>query len=115
MGTTGFSQGLFTTEESDSAQLSDKQAKLDFLNKAINVVCFSLDQKIDVSANKIVAGLEPEKTNTFLQLLSQAASTCVGEKSDTAVQRVLAGETAGAAKKERKKKDEDAPPPPPAE
>lgn len=114
---TGFMQGLFTTEESDAGSLGDKQAKLDFLNKAINVTCFVLGEKIDVSANKIVAGLEADKTNAWLQKLAQAGSTCAGEKSDNAVQRVLAGETAGAAKeKKSKKKDEDAaPPPPPAQ
>ena len=49
-------------------------------------------------ANKIVAGLEPEKTNAFLQRLHAAATACVGEKSDSAVARVLAGEVVGAAK-----------------
>merc|ERR1711879_694015 len=54
--TTSFAQGLYSTEESDAASLSDKQAKVDFLNKAISVVSFALGEKLDVSANKIVAG-----------------------------------------------------------
>eukprot|EP00933_Yihiella_yeosuensis_P080683 TRINITY_DN94147_c0_g1_i1.p1 TRINITY_DN94147_c0_g1~~TRINITY_DN94147_c0_g1_i1.p1 ORF type:complete len:571 (+),score=255.95 TRINITY_DN94147_c0_g1_i1:87-1799(+) len=113
---TTFAQGLYTTEECDAAQLTEKQAKLDFLNKAISVTSFALGEKIDVSANKIVAGYEAEKTNVWLQKLHQAATTCVGEKSEQAVQRVLSGETAAPAKKEKKKKEEsDAPPPPPAE
>merc|ERR1712151_1013829 len=100
------------TEESDAAALSDKQAKVDFLNKAISVVAFATGEKIDVSANKIVAGLDADKTNAFLQKLHQAATTCVGPKSDEAVQRVQNGESAVAAKEKKKKKDEDAPPPP---
>merc|ERR1712084_98730 len=94
--TTSFSQGLYTTEESDAASLADKNAKVDFLNKAISVVSFSLGEKIDVSANKIVAGLEAEKTNAWLQKLHLAATTCVGPKSEEAVQRVLNGETVAA-------------------
>merc|ERR1712032_498022 len=82
---TTFGQGLFSAEESDAAALSDKQAKIDFLNKAISVVCFALGEKIDVSANKIVAGLDAEKTNALLQKLHQAATTCVGAKSEEAV------------------------------
>merc|ERR1712176_85498 len=89
--TTGFSQGLYSTEESDAAALSDKQAKVDFLNKAISVVSFAIGEKLDVSANKIVAGLDADKTNAFLQKLHQAATTCVGPKSEEAVQRVLNG------------------------
>merc|ERR1712060_267110 len=97
---TTFGQGLFSAEESDAAALSDKQAKIDFLNKAISVVSFALDEKLDVSANKIVAGLDPEKTNTLLQKLHQAATTCVGAKSEEAVARILGGESVAAPKKE---------------
>ena len=47
---TTFGQGLFSPEECDSGNLSDKQAKLDFLNKAISVTCFALGENVDVSA-----------------------------------------------------------------
>merc|ERR1712066_182623 len=102
---TSFSQGLYTTEESDAASLSDKQAKVDFLNKAISVVSFALGEKVDVSANKIVAGLEAEKTNAWLQKMHLAATTCVGAKSDDAVERVKNGESV-TGKKEKKEKSE---------
>ena len=143
--TTGFAQGLYNTEESDAEQLKEKGAKLDFLNKAISATCFALGETIDVSApwacnsvetrkllsfavrcfyvwsmaeaSKIVAGLEPEKTNAWLVKLHQAATSCVGEKSEAAVQRVLSGELIGAAKEKKKKPKEEgapgAPPPPP--
>merc|ERR1712083_714849 len=104
---TSFSQGLYSTEESDAGSLSDKQAKIDFLNKAISVVAFATGEKIDVSANKIVAGLDADKTNAFLQKLHQAATTCVGAKSDEAVQRVQNGESVVSAKEKKKKKDEE--------
>jgi len=107
---TNFAQGLYTTEECDAAQLSDKQAKVDFLNKAISVTCFALGEKIDVSANKIVAGLEADKTNQWLQKVHQAATTCVGAKSEEAVQRVLNGESMSAPKEKKKKKEEEHPP-----
>merc|ERR1719284_663264 len=103
---TNFSAGLFSPEESDAANLADKQAKVDFLNKAISVVSFALGEKIDVAANKIVAGLEADKTNVWLQKMHQAATTCVGPKSEEAVQRVLNGESVAAAKKEKKVKKE---------
>ena len=73
----------------------------------------------NAKANKIVAGLEPEKTNAWLQRLHAAATTCAGEKSDAAVARVQSGELVGAAKEKKKKPKEDAPaappPAPPAE
>merc|ERR1712151_354818 len=112
--TTGFANGLFTPEEADAANLADKQAKVDFLNKSISVVAFALGEKIDVSANKIVAGLEAEKTNAWLQKMHQAATTCVGPKSDEAVQRILNGENVAAPKKEKKEKKKDEEPAPPA-
>merc|ERR1712083_1180569 len=104
---TSFSQGLYSTEESDAGSLSDKQAKVDFLNKAISVVSFALGEKLDVSANKIVAGLDADKTNALLQKLHQAATTCVGAKSEEAVQRVQNGESVVSAKEKKKKKDEE--------
>merc|ERR1711904_486023 len=109
---TGFGQGLYTPEECDAAGLSDKQAKVDFLNKVISLTSFALEEPVNVAANKIVAGLDADKTNAFLVKLHQAATTCVGAKSEAAVQRVLSGETVSAPKKEKRKKD-DAPPPPP--
>jgi len=106
---TNFGNGLFTAEESDAAALSDKSAKVEFLNKAISCVCFALGEKIDVSANKIVAGLEADKTNFFLQKLHVAATTAV-DKSEEAVQRVLAGESVAAPRKKKKEEEPGAAP-----
>merc|ERR1711977_666541 len=54
------------------------EAKVDFLNKIVSCVSFSLDEPINVAANKIVAGLDADKTNGFLVKLHQAATTTVG-------------------------------------
>merc|ERR1712060_853222 len=109
MGTrsTSFAQGLYSAEESDAAQLSDKAAKVEFLNKAINVTCIALNEKIDVSASKIVAGLEAEKTNAWLQKLHEAATTKVGAASDDAVERVKNGESVMGKKDKEKKEKTD--------
>merc|ERR1719159_467124 len=111
--TTGFAANMYNPEECDAQGLADKQAKVDFLNKIVSVTSFALDEPINVQANKIVAGLDADKTNNFLVKLHQAATTCVGPKSEQAVQRVLSGETVSAPKKEKKKKEE-APPADPA-
>merc|ERR1719409_350930 len=106
--TTTFGVGLYTTEECDAGSLGDKGAKVEFLNKAISCVCFALGEKIDVSANKIVAGLEADKTNAWLQKLHVAATTAV-DKSPEAVQRVLAGESVAALRKKKKEEEGGAP------
>merc|ERR1719146_90529 len=97
---TGFGRGLFNETELDAGNAQDKQAKLDFLNKMISCVSFALGEKLDVSANKIVAGLEPEKTNAFLVKIYDAATTKLDSSPD-AVKRVMNGETV-AVKKEKK-------------
>jgi TRAF3-interacting protein 1 len=105
---TGFGQGLYNESELDPGNIQDKQAKLDFLNKMISCVSFALGEKLDVSANKIVAGLEPEKTNAFLVKIYDAATTKLDSSPD-AVKRVTNGETVAAKKekKVRRKKDEE--------
>merc|ERR1712151_1233520 len=79
----------------------------EFLNKAISCVSFALGDKIDVSASKIVAGLEAEKTNAWLQKLHEAATTKAGAASDDAVERVKNGESVtGKKDKDKKEKTE---------
>ena len=66
---------VLTEAELDSANLKDKSSKLLFLDKVIKHVETRLDITIDLSAKKVVAGLETEKTRRFLQLLATAATT----------------------------------------
>ena len=87
---TGFMRGLFTEEEMYSENVKDKEKKLIFLQKVIDVLMFATGQKLKVKPSRIVAGAEPERTNEMLQLIAY----CVQKKIDSseAVKRVLKGE-----------------------
>ena len=86
---TGYARGLFDDRESDSANIKDKETKVAWLHKIIACVSLSLDEHLPARPLKIVAGLEPERTNEFLQALGRAARRGDGA---AAVRRVLAGE-----------------------
>ncbi|GMH58238.1 hypothetical protein TrST_g4541 [Triparma strigata] len=91
---TGFCQGLYEDFELDSGNIKDKQAKIDFLNKIINLVGICLGEQLDIRSTKVVAGLEPLNTNIFLAHLGRVA---VDESLDhaDAVSRTLNNETPG--------------------
>ena len=101
---TGFMRGLFTEEEMYSEKVKDKEKKLIFLQKVIDVLMFATGQKLKVKPSRIVAGSEPERTNEMLQLIAY----CVQKKIDSsdAVKRVLKGEKpfSGQEKAEEKVK-----------
>ena len=92
---TGFAEGLLDEEQKDSGEcttqratattaaarfeltllalpspgtIKDKQSKLDFLDKVMTCVGICLGEEVDCKAAKVIAGLEPEKTNRFLQV-----------------------------------------------
>jgi TRAF3-interacting protein 1 len=71
--TTGFGRGLYFGEELDSANISDKDKKILFLEKMIRLVGQSMNTLVEAKPVKIVAGQDPQSTNNFLQLLSIAA------------------------------------------
>ncbi len=87
MGATGFAQGLYDETELDSKSYGDKDTKVTFLAKMVAVVELMVGEKLDVKPTKVVAGLEPEKTNAFLQELFRAATA--GVDSTPAVKQVL--------------------------
>lgn len=97
---TGFADGLYSAEELDSGSIKEKQPKIDYLTKIIQCVSCQLNVEIEAKPAKIVAGLEPDDTNKFLQLLGLA---CRAGSSVEAVQRVLAGDTAVRASSAAKK------------
>jgi len=101
---TGFATGLYEGDELKSGSIKDKDTKVAYLSKIIKCVEIALNSQIAIRAGKVVAGMEPENTNAFLQLLFQAATTCSEEQSNAAVQEVLASEPPP---------QEAAPPPPP--
>ncbi|XP_019378913.1 PREDICTED: TRAF3-interacting protein 1 isoform X2 [Gavialis gangeticus] len=89
---TGFMKGLYTDFEMKSDNVKDKDARIGFLQKAIDVVIMVTGEPLAVKPVRIVAGHEPEKTNEFLQAIGKC---CLNKlSSDDAVKRVLAGEKA---------------------
>jgi TRAF3-interacting protein 1 len=90
---TGFGQGLFTNEEKDSEMVKEKEQKMAWLDKLINLIGVFLNSHVAAKSKSIVAGLEPELTNEMLQMLAIAATLPgSGNNSTEAVKRVLAGE-----------------------
>ncbi|XP_074551044.1 TRAF3-interacting protein 1 isoform X2 [Halichoeres trimaculatus] len=88
--TTGFMKGLYGENELKSDNVKDKDSKIVFLQKAIDVVMLVSGEPLAAKPVRIVAGHEPEKTNEMLQAI---AKCCLNElRSDEAVKRVLAGE-----------------------
>ncbi|KAM6268437.1 TRAF3-interacting protein 1 isoform 2-T2 [Porphyrio hochstetteri] len=72
----------------------DKDAKIRFLQKAIDAVVMVTGEPLSVKPVRVVAGHEPEKTNEFLQAIGKC---CLDKlSSDVAVKRILAGERADA-------------------
>ncbi|XP_015678727.1 TRAF3-interacting protein 1 [Protobothrops mucrosquamatus] len=89
---TGFMKGLYTEAEMKSDNVKDKDAKIIFLQKAIDVVIMVTGEYLAVKPARVVAGHEPERTNEFLQAI---AKCCLNKlSSDEAVQKVLAEEKA---------------------
>ncbi|XP_068619067.1 TRAF3-interacting protein 1-like isoform X2 [Battus philenor] len=64
---TGFFEGLFEEDELISDNVKDRESKIQFLNKVINV----LSKTLQVKPSKIIAGQEPVKTNELLQCLGE--------------------------------------------
>ncbi|CAD7929136.1 unnamed protein product [Amoebophrya sp. A25] len=109
----GFAANLFTDAEQDAASMSDKNSKIDFLSKIISATYYAIGMDgCEVLPNKIVAGLECDKTNAWLCDLYAAATSHKGN-SAMAVQRVLSGETT-ISKPVKKSAPAPAPPPAPA-
>ncbi|KAI9013117.1 microtubule-binding protein MIP-T3-domain-containing protein [Gaertneriomyces semiglobifer] len=90
LGASGFAQGLYDEIEANSENVKEKEAKVSYLTKIIDVVGMSTGVYVAANPLKIVAGLEPEETNAFLQLFAKAVLKKVD--STDAVRRVLAGE-----------------------
>ncbi|XP_038605649.1 TRAF3-interacting protein 1 isoform X6 [Tachyglossus aculeatus] len=89
---TGFMKGLYTDSEMKSDNVKDKDTKIIFLQKAIDVVVMVTGEPLSVKPARIIAGHEPERTNELLQAI---AKCCLSKlSSDDAVKRVLAGEKA---------------------
>ena len=71
---TGFAADLFSPEELQSENVKEKDAKIKYLDKIIQLVGIHLNTILEVKSQKVVAGLEAVNTNRFLQLLAVAAT-----------------------------------------
>ncbi|KAG8195491.1 hypothetical protein JTE90_010795 [Oedothorax gibbosus] len=85
----GFLKGLYTSEELQSDNVKDKESKIQFLQKAIDVLALVTNQPVNLKPSKVVAGHEPQKTNVFLQILGTAAKNKLDSKE--AVEKVISG------------------------
>ncbi|NXY87271.1 MIPT3 protein, partial [Alcedo cyanopectus] len=102
---TGFMKGLYTDFELKSDNIKDKDAKISFLQKAIDAVVMVTGEPLSVKPVSVVTGHEPEKTNEFLQAIGKC---CLNKlSSDAAVKRILSGERADAKEKPPSSKPRD--------
>ncbi|KAM9550256.1 TRAF3-interacting protein 1 isoform 5-T7 [Guaruba guarouba] len=76
---TGFMKGLYTDFELKSDNVKDKDAKISFLQKAIDAVVMVTGEPLSVKPARVVAGHEPEKTNEFLQAIGKC---CLNKSAD---------------------------------
>lgn len=70
---TGFGNDLFVKEEFQADQVKIKENKISFLLECVQLAESVLNLRIDVNPQKVVSGLEFERTNLFLQLFASAA------------------------------------------
>ncbi|XP_046903159.1 TRAF3-interacting protein 1 isoform X2 [Hypomesus transpacificus] len=88
--TTGFMRGLYEDSEMKSDNVKDKDSKIAFLQKALDVVMLVSGEPLAAKPARIVAGHEPERTNELLQAIARC---CLSKlSSEEAVKRVLAGD-----------------------
>ncbi|XP_055086575.1 TRAF3-interacting protein 1 [Periophthalmus magnuspinnatus] len=111
--TTGFMRGLYTEEEMKSENFKDRDSKMSYLQKAVDVVALVTGEALQVKPARVVAGQEPERTN---QLLQAIAHCCLSKcSSEEAVRTVLSehkpqekeNEPRGAEGKSRKAKPDE--------
>ncbi|XP_077301070.1 intraflagellar transport 54 [Arctopsyche grandis] len=117
---TGFFDGLFTEEELVSENIKDRDKKIVFLQKIIEVINIVTESSLSVRPSKIISGQEPEKTNELLQKIGEAlqqnlnssqAVKMVTSKNispKAAVEEKVAKTNSKTSKTEKKNLDKDA-------
>lgn len=97
---TGFGNGIYDEAEMDTKANHDKDTKINILAKMITLTEMIVGEKLDVKPSKIVAGLEPDKTNYFLQRLFQASTA--GIDSTPYVKKIMGGDDGGDDEEQEK-------------
>ncbi|RKP00802.1 hypothetical protein CXG81DRAFT_26503 [Caulochytrium protostelioides] len=85
----GFGRRLFSELEMQSEHVASKEAKLAYLQKLIDLVARVTGTPVALSPKKVLAGLEPEQTNAFLQLVASLAAQNID--TDPMVDDILGG------------------------
>lgn len=69
---TGFGVNLYSDGEMDASSIKDKESKILYLEKIHKYVCAAKGD-VPLKLGKVVAGMEADKTNEFLQVMAEAA------------------------------------------
>ncbi|KAG5505814.1 hypothetical protein JKF63_05150 [Porcisia hertigi] len=97
MKATGFPDGLFSADQLDSSKISDKKAKVQFLEQLIAAVEAATGAPVSARPSKIVAGEEADKTNELFQQLAKCAALSSVQKEAAVRKARGTGEPAAAA------------------
>ncbi|XP_042900041.1 TRAF3-interacting protein 1 isoform X2 [Parasteatoda tepidariorum] len=100
--TSGFLKGLYASTELHSENVKDKESKVLFLQKAVDVLALVTNQPVNLKPSKVVAGHDPQKTNLFLQILGSAVKNKLDSKE--AVAKVLSGNSQSSPTKAPKER-----------
>ncbi|XP_058813306.1 TRAF3-interacting protein 1 [Topomyia yanbarensis] len=90
---TNFLKDLYTPEELNSDNVKDREAKVAYLQKLIDVTKAVTGKELKVRPSKVIAGLEPERTNELLQAIGFALDKKLD--STSVVQSYLNGSANG--------------------
>ena len=100
----GYAGDLFEDRERDASQVADKDSKIAFLSKLIDRV--SRDSGVEIVAKpaKIVAGLDADDTNAFLQAFAMAAASgpASAKKSNHSIEIVKVKESVQPIQQEQR-------------
>ncbi|XP_075145723.1 intraflagellar transport 54 [Haematobia irritans] len=102
---TGCFEGLYTPDELNSDNIKDRDDKMRFLQKMIDVVRICTNVPMTVKTSKIVAGHEAEKTNELLQLMGKIIENKLNWQP--AVEQVLKGKELKPPGEKAKEKPKD--------
>ncbi|KAK9849130.1 hypothetical protein WJX84_008528 [Apatococcus fuscideae] len=83
---TGFAQGSIPTGADAAAAGQSREGKIAYLEKVFAEISEATGRAVPARPSKVVAGLEPENTNIFLQMLAEAAASKMPVKSPQAEQ-----------------------------